>query len=269
MISMGIDIGTRFIKVCLVEGDAIIGSACREVSRRIDKALKTVVGESLTNAGIKKRHIQTSVSTGFGAHLARDVYYTLDEAPCVARAAFQLLPEVRTVVDIGGLFINVAYLDDNGKFGHSIVTERCAAGSGKFLEVIAEAIGVPLSMVSVQALRSTDPYVLSSGCAVFAESEVISQVNTGRNSDDILAGIINSLASKATTQITRGGVKEKLTLVGGVAVVSALKLALQEQLGYAIEEYPGDPQLAAAYGAALLAQDQNGRRARVRAFPGL
>ncbi len=252
MISLGYDIGTRFVKACLVRDTEIIGSSCLEIGKNFKNTLKSVKSEALNKAGIRGFRINRVVSTGFGASLVRERRHQLGIAPCIACAAFHLDPEIRTIVDIGGLFINVISLDDRGHVQDFYEVEKCAAGSGKFIEVIATAIGIPLGEISDIALLSSNPYAMTSGCAVFAESEVISQVNTGARREDVLAGLIGAVVSKTSSMLVRSEARDKIVLTGGVTRIPAFMSFLERELKREVFMLDLDPQMAAAYGAALI-----------------
>jgi predicted CoA-substrate-specific enzyme activase len=254
MITAGIDVGTRFIKVCVTDGDGLRGSACAEMGPHFDVIVRSLLKEARLQAKAGRWEIKKIIATGFGGHLVKKAAYTLGEAACTARAAFFFNRDVRTVIDLGGIFITVSTIDENGFLEATHINERCAAGSGKFLEMIAEAVGVPFAMISSLASQSTKPYSFSSNCAVFAESEIISQVNAGMKSSDVLAGVIRAVASKAASLIDGADAKDSIALIGGLAKVQAVREMLTGLTGRKTITLPVDSQLAAAFGAALIAQ---------------
>jgi predicted CoA-substrate-specific enzyme activase len=194
--------------------------------------------------------------------------FTLGEAACTARAAFFLDRNVRTVIDLGGLFITVSTLDENGFLETTHVNERCAAGSGKFLEMVAEAVEVPFAAISSIAAASSQPYSFSSSCAVFAESEIISQVNAGMKSSDVLAGVIKAIASKTASLIESAGANDNIVLIGGLSKVAAVREMLTGLTGRKMMTLPIDSQLIAAFGAALIAQGKMMRKRQGAAATG-
>lgn len=252
MITLGYDIGTRFVKACIVKDTEIIGSSCLETGRDFKLTLKTLRSEVLKEAGIRSYKINKIVSTGFGAGLIKKSHYRPGAVPCIACAAHHLDGNARTIVDVGGLFITVISIDENGSVLNSYEVEKCAAGSGKFLETISTAIEIPLVNISDIAITSRNPYSMTSGCAVFAESEVISQINTGARKEDILAGLINSIVSKTTAMLVRSDAKDRIIITGGVTKFAAFKSFLEKELKKEVYYLDLDHQLAAAYGAALI-----------------
>ena len=264
MISSGIDVGTRFVKACIVEENQLLGCAVEDVSRDIDKVIKRVHQKALDKAGVKKRHVKRTVSTGYGADLVKKASFSMSGAHCVAKAAHVLDSAVRTVLDCGGLFITVASLDDHGAFDRTLTNDKCAAGSGKFLEMSAQAIEIPFSSISEFASQSSEPYVISSNCAVFAESEIITQVNAGRDNTDIIAGVLSSIAGRAATLFDRIQAKDDVALAGGLATVKAFVKMFEDMTGRKTVSLSMPPQNLAAFGAALMAGEGKPRRRLLR-----
>lgn len=259
MITAGFDIGTRFFKICLTEGLCILASFCGEAGRDPDRAIRSAYRTLLRKAGLTPRLVEKIIATGHGADLVRGAAYKLLEPACIARAVHRTDPCVRTVVDVGSLFIRIVSIDENGFLEDSLLNEPCAAGSGKFLELVCDALDVPFQCVSEHAAASREPYVLTSTCAVFAESEVISQINAGARSEDILAGIVQSIVSKVVTLLVKSGAAEGRTaLIGGVSAVPLFREELARAAGRDFTLLPLSPQMVPAYGAALLAQGRPG-----------
>ncbi|MFA5323983.1 MAG: acyl-CoA dehydratase activase [Smithella sp.] len=254
MITAGVDVGTRFIKVCVTDGESLRGAACAEMGANFDAIIRSLLKEARVQAQVGRWDIKKIIATGFGGHLVKKAAFTLGESACTARAAFFFDRHVGTVIDLGGLFITVATIDENGFLETTHINERCAAGSGKFLEMVAEAVEVPFAEISSCAAESRQPYSFSSNCAVFAESEIISKVNTGMKSSDILAGVIMAIASKAASLIEGAGAKDNIVLIGGLSKISAVREMLTGLTGRNMVMLPIDGQLIAAFGAALIAQ---------------
>lgn len=260
MITAGVDVGTRFLKVCVTDGERLLGSACAEMGPHFDAIIRSLLKEARIQARAGRWEIKKIIATGFGGHLVKKAAFTLGEAACTARAAFFLDRNVRTVIDLGGLFITVSTLDENGFLETTHVNERCAAGSGKFLEMVAEAVEVPFAAISSIAAASSQPYSFSSSCAVFAESEIISQVNAGMKSSDVLAGVIKAIASKTASLIESAGANDNIVLIGGLSKVAAVREMLTGLTGRKMMTLPIDSQLIAAFGAALIAQGKMMRK---------
>jgi (R)-2-hydroxyacyl-CoA dehydratese activating ATPase len=254
VLTLGHDVGTRFVKCCVVADGGLVGSACLQIEERLDGALSRVRRAALAEAGVHRFRIRRSAATGLGAAAAgRSVPVAVPQ--CLARVARLQVPRPRTVIDVGGLFIHVAALNEEGRLVEGLQSDRCAAGSGRFLETLAEAAGVPFSELSACAAESRTPYVMTSSCAVFAESETISQANQGVDKRDLLAGALIALAHKVASMAQRLGVTPPVALTGGVARLPAFRSALAAALGQELVLLTVDLQLAPAYGAALFAQE--------------
>jgi predicted CoA-substrate-specific enzyme activase len=256
MITAGFDIGTRVIKVCIVDDTEILGFAKSEIETDVEKIIETIYENTLRNIGLKRRDIKKIIATGYCSELVKDAAYTISEFPCIARAAYHLDNNIRTVIDIGNLFVCVATINDNGFFDDSISNEKCATGSGGFLEMASEAIEIPFESITESALQSKagKSYIITSSCAVFAESEIISQVNNGMDKNDIIAGVINSIVLRVVSLLEKINVRDKICLIGGVSKVEAFRLKFEEMISKKTSTLSVDPQIIAAYGAALIAQ---------------
>ena len=261
MITAGFDIGTRAFKICLVEDTRMLSSVCRLADRNLERSISDCYKQLLAGQSLSRRQVKKAIATGYGANLVKYADFELSEPACLARAAHHIDTGISTIVDIGALFIRIVRIDENGFLEDSDVNEPCAAGSGKFLELVAEALAVPFDGISEIARRSHKPYAITSTCAVFAESEIISQVNTGMASEDILAGALDALVSKIMALLGKsGGTIGGLALTGGVAKIPALREKLTAALGSNLIDIPLDLQMIPAYGAALLAQGRTRRR---------
>jgi predicted CoA-substrate-specific enzyme activase len=260
MMTAGVDVGTRFIKVAVTDGEDLRGFADAEMGPHFDAIIRSLFKDARRQAGVGRWGIKKIIATGFGGHLVKKAAFTLGEAACAAKAAFSLNCRVRTVVDLGGLFITVSTLDQNGFLETTRVNERCAAGSGKFLEMVADALGVSFEKISSLASSSTNPYAFVSNCAVFAESEIISQIHAKVKSEDLLAGVVNAVASKAASLLDGAGAQDDIALIGGLSKIPAVRQSLSELTGRKMLVLPIEAQAVSAFGAALLAQGNKTRR---------
>ncbi len=192
------------------------------------------------------------VTTGYGrmgiAFRERDV----TEITCHAKGAHFLDPSVRTVIDIGGQDSKVIRLDENGTVRDFVMNDKCAAGSGRFLEMMAQSLGITLEEMSVMGFEAQEDIVISSMCSVFAQSEVVSLIASGKRLQDIVHGINCSVAAKVTALAGRSGLQREWMMTGGVArnrgVVAAIEERLQGKL-----LIPEEPEICGALGAALVA----------------
>jgi (R)-2-hydroxyacyl-CoA dehydratese activating ATPase len=260
MITAGFDIGTKFIKVCIVKNGAIVGYDIRELKGTFQNVVKASYKAALNMAHMFGFLIKAKGATGFGSNLIKQADFTLDTETCAAKAATFFNPKTRTVIDAGALFINICSIGENGKILDRAENEKCAAGSGKFLEIVASSLHVPVEQISDFASKSTNPYKISNSCAVFAESEVISRINMGEVPNDIIAGIIKSIGQKVFTMYTKTEASPPVTVIGGLAKIPYFVQSLSETLKEDIDVISMDPQLAGAFGAAIFAAERKARR---------
>jgi len=212
---------------------------------------------ALSRANIAQDQISYCVATGFGKKAVPYADADSAEIVCLNRAFRVLNTSVRTVIDAGGQSMRAINLSDKGKVLDSTVNEKCAAGTGRFIEVMAKALELPLEEVSALAFESKSPVAITSQCGVFAESEVITYVNEGRNRADIVAGIARSVAAKVSSLVRRISLEQEVAMVGGVALNAGVKHYVEEELGVKLVDLEAHPQLYGALGAALLAREKH------------
>lgn len=254
--AVGIDIGslTGKIVVLFVEEKGIIQKY--SLIKRVGYNPTSIADELLHSANsflnIELRDISYIISTGYGRKLVSFANRAITEITCHASGAYFINPAIRTIIDIGGQDSKVIRINDQGQVQDFEMNDKCSAGTGRFLEVMADALEVELSDFGRLALDSTNPASISSTCTVFAESEVISRLNQGANRIDIIAGIHRTISQKIATLIARVGVQKSVALTGGVALNPGVKVMLEEQINMPIE-VPSEPQCIGALGAALIA----------------
>jgi predicted CoA-substrate-specific enzyme activase len=254
MITAGFDIGTRVIKACIVDDGKIVGWSKSTLEDRIDKVIENAFSSALDKAGVKKGKVEKILATGYCSEMLKGKIHPVSEALCISKAAYLLDKKIRTVIDIGGLSINIITIDDNGHLKDTISNDRCAAGSGKFLEMVSEATEISMSSISSSVMASERPCSIKSNCAVFAESEVISRINAGHDGNDIVASVLYSIASRAVTLLEKISAPDDMVLIGGVSKIGVLRSILENLAARNIAELPADPQIISALGAALIAQ---------------
>ncbi len=252
IITLGVDIGSTASKaLALEDGLDIIGTAVIDVgagttgpSRAIEEVLK--------NAGVTKDDVDYVVATGYGRNSLEEADFQMSELSCHAKGAHFLFPHVHTIIDIGGQDSKALKIGENGMLETFVMNDKCAAGTGRFLDVIAKVLEISLDDLEEYDARSTEDVAISSTCTVFAESEVISQLAKGTKSEDIIKGIHRAIASRVGSLAKRVGLKDDVIMTGGVALNKGMIRALEETLGFDIEtsEYC---QLNGALGAAVFA----------------
>lgn len=254
MITAGLDIGTRVVKACIVDNGSMVGWSKSELNDRMDKVIKKAYGSALDKAGIRKGKVEKVLTTGYCSEMLNGKIQPVSEALCISKAAHFFDDTIRTVIDIGGLSINIITIDDNGHLKDTISNYRCAAGSGKFLEMVSKATEISFSSISLSVVTAERPCSIKSNCAVFAESEVISRINAGHDGNDIIASVLYSIASRAVTLLEKISAPDDIALIGGVSKIGVLRLILENLVARNITELPADPQMMSALGAALIAQ---------------
>lgn len=253
--TMGIDIGSTTSKcVVLRDGSEIvatslytggIGTASPDRAR----------AEAMVVAGLKQGELRASAATGYGRNRVENVDHNVSELSCHALGAHMIFPEVRTIIDIGGQDAKVISLSETGKMKDFLMNDKCAAGTGRFLDVMANVLQIPVDGMANLAAEASVPAQISSTCTVFAESEVISQLANGTPMPDILAGICESVASRTASLAKRIPIVPEVTMSGGVAQNAAVRNALARHLGVEIC-FSKLAQLFGAIGAARYAYEK-------------
>lgn len=253
---LGIDVGSTTSKCAIVDdGSKVVGWGLYRAgagTQGPEKALDEVYSKT----GVRPQAIAASCSTGYGRHLLDWTDFQVSELTCHAKGAALLFPGVRTVIDIGGQDAKVLSLSADGVLDNFVMNDKCAAGTGRFLDVMASIFGCDVSELSALDEQSERIAQISSTCTVFAESEVISKLAAGTSIPDIVAGVHVSVADRAYGLAKRLGVKPNVVMTGGVAQNAALCRRLAEKLGcdIAVSEYS---QVNGAIGAAMLAREKS------------
>jgi len=255
MFTLGVDIGSTTAKaVILKDGEEIKASSIVIATVGTDgvtRAIENIFSES----GISKEEIGFTVATGYGRKTYAGADLQLSELTCHAVGVHHEFGGVRTVIDIGGQDAKVLSLNDQGRMVNFAMNDKCAAGTGRFLDVMANILHLDISQLEAEAAKAVQPADISSTCTVFAESEVISQLASGVQIPDLVAGICKSVASRVASLAKRVGVREQVCMSGGVARNAGVRNAMEQALGVRIV-YSERAQLMGAIGAALYAYDK-------------
>ncbi|MFN3533395.1 MAG: acyl-CoA dehydratase activase [Candidatus Brocadia sp.] len=250
----GIDIGSTTTKVVIMRGHTIIGSKTSSTGTNCKKTVKLLLSEMLEDYNLREDEIQYTVATGYGRRIVpADEIVT--EITANAKAAKWLMRDkvkVRTLINIGGQDCKVISLDDNGIITDFAMNDKCAAGTGRFLEVMSRILEVELDELGILSEKAEDIPHINSLCTVFGESEVISLLSQGRKVEDIIAGIHKSIAKRIGSMVKKIGIKEAVFFDGGPAFNKGLKSALEQELNADLH-VPSDPQITTALGAAIIA----------------
>ncbi|MGD2250162.1 MAG: acyl-CoA dehydratase activase [Candidatus Methanofastidiosia archaeon] len=247
----GIDIGASTAKVVVIN-KKVLAALVIPTKFNIVETAKTVFENGLKKAGITKKDVVYVVATGYGRHVVPMASKTITEITCHATGAYHIDNTVKTVIDIGGQDSKGIALDQ-GNVHDFVMNDKCAAGTGRFLEVMAGALEVDLKELGELSTMSQEKISISSTCTVFAESEVISYKNQGKKKEDIIAGVHEAIASRVHAMVNQIPVKETIMITGGVAFNRGVVNALAEKIGNPVT-VPENPQIVGALGAALLAK---------------
>lgn len=250
----GIDIGSTYTKaVALEQTGAVRATAIRRTGYKPAVAAEAVFDDLMANAQVSREEISYVATTGYGRYMVPFRHTQITELTCHAVATGYHFPSVRTILDIGGQDIKAIRIDERGRVRAFRLNDKCAAGTGAFLEKTARYLGLATSDIGPYAMRSTGPVEISSVCAVFAESEVINHLAAGIAPEDIVEGAILALGGRAVQLMKRVGLEGDFALAGGMTNNSAMVAALEAKLGSPLQLPPnGLGQLNGAFGAALL-----------------
>jgi len=220
------------------------------------RAAEKVIEGALQKAGLSLEGLGLVVATGYGAANVAFAAQQATELACQGRGINHLFPQARTIIDVGGQASKIIKVDARGRVTDFAISEKCAAGSGRFLQVIARVLGVNLEDIGPLSLKSSDGVKFSTSCAVFAESEAISRITEGARKEDILAGVHHAIAAKILNLVQRVGLERECAITGGGAKDVGLVKRVEERLGMQLL-VPQEPQITAALGAALVARERS------------
>ncbi len=252
--TLGIDIGSSYAKAVICEDRRLIAASVLPSGGNYRETASSVITDVLTQAGLASSAVTTTVTTGYGAQ-AVPADHTATDIACHAAGIHSLFPAVRTLIDIGAQYSRVMRLNDDGKVISFLLNEKCAGGSGKFLQVIARILKITVEEIGDLSRTATHPVEFTTACAVFAESEAVSRIAEGATPGDIVAGIHNAMASKIATLATRIGLTQPCAVTGGGARDSGLVEAIAAELALPLS-VAHDPQITAALGAALIGAER-------------
>jgi len=254
MITAGIDIGSISTKATVLSDGKLLGTRLIFTGYNAEAAGRAVFEELLKELGLERSAIRRVISTGYGRNSVKFVDKAVTEITCHGAGAHYLDPLVRSIIDIGGQDSKAIVIDGKGKVKNFAMNDKCAAGTGRFLEVMARALEVDLEVFGNLSLRAGNPSKISSLCTVFAESEVISLISKGESRENIIAGIHESIAARVAAMANRVGMIPPLVMTGGVAKNAGMVKALEKKLGFSIL-VSGYAQVNGAIGAAVLAMN--------------
>lgn len=251
----GVDIGSLVTKTVILRNGNILSYSIIDSRSDPEESAKQSLEEAVRKAGLKEDEIAFIVATGYGRVAFKKAHRIVTELSCHARGAHFLHPVTRTIIDIGGQDSKVMRIDKDGNMVDFSMNDKCAAGTGRFLEVMSHALEIPLEEIGNFSLQSSNPLRLSSTCTVFAETEVISLLAAKQKKEDIAAGLHSAIARRVGNMVKSFGIEKDVVFTGGVAKNHGVRKALEEFLNIKFAPLLHDPQIVGALGAALFAKD--------------
>jgi len=252
----GVDVGSISAESVIVDEEGrVVGQAIGATGADSAAAAGRTFAEALEQAGLEPSQIGRVVSTGYGRERVSFAHDKITEITCHGRGALHLFPEARTVIDIGGQDSKAIRVDERGRVMSFQMNDKCAAGTGRFLEVMARALEVDLIEMGPLALESKNRVSVSSVCTVFAESEVVGLIHQGVDKRDIIRGIHAAIADRTRSLVGRVGITPELVMSGGVAKNPGVVAELEERIGCRLR-LPPEPQIVGALGAAVIAAER-------------
>jgi len=256
MIVAGCDIGSLTAKALIMEKGQVLSDAVMRATVRPADSANAVMQIALDKAGMTMDRVDYVVGTGYGREQIPFVDSVESEISCHAKGAWRVSPSVRMVIDIGGQDAKATRMDDSGAVARYIYNDKCASGTGRFLEVMADALEVPLDDMGRLGTTSKEKLTISNQCVIFAETEVVSLVNEGKDTADIVNALHHALAKRVASLARSIEVKQDVVMTGG-AKNSGVFQALSEALNLELKALDGvDPQIMGALGAALYAEEK-------------
>jgi predicted CoA-substrate-specific enzyme activase len=256
-IAAGCDVGSLTTKTVVLDNKRILGAAIVRSGPKPAESAQQVMKKVFEETGLSQTDINCFVGTGYGRDKISFVDHAVSEISCHARGAKWLLPSTRTIFDIGGQDCKVIRLDNQGQVEKFVTNDKCASGTGRFLDVMAKVMNIEISELSSLSTRSKAPVSLASVCTVWAQADVIKLINNRHPAEDICAGINTAMANRVSMLANTLKIQKDVCITGGVAKNDGVVTALNKILGIRIRRIKRiDPQLTGAVGAALFAQEK-------------
>jgi predicted CoA-substrate-specific enzyme activase len=251
---LGVDIGSSSSKAIVIDADGrILGGHTVNMGTGSDGP-RLSVDRALDQAGLRRSDIRRCVATGYGRMLYEAADKQVTEISCHAKGAHFLFPTARALIDVGGQDAKVVRIAENGMVENFAMNEKCAAGTGRFLEVMTRVLGCGIEELSDLAERGRPGIDISNTCTVFAESEVISRLASGASREDVALGAHRSVAQRIAGLCARTGLADDVVMSGGVALNRSVVSAIEQEIGRPVARL-ANPQAIGALGAALFAAE--------------
>jgi len=254
MLFCGIDIGSLTGKCVILENDKIISHSISQVTKNPILTSQIVFFDALNKINKRPEDIDFCVATGYGREKVPYANKSISEISCHGLGAFILDPKIRTVIDVGGQDCKIILLDDQGSLKDFVMNEKCAAGTGRYLEIMADLLNLSLEELGKISLKSQSPVKMNSVCSIYAQSEVLYYISKKVKKEDIAAGINRAMAERVVSLFRKLYLQPEFTISGGVAKNIGVVKNLEQILNIKFKNLPIDSQLVGAFGAAHFAQ---------------
>ena len=255
MIYCGVDIGASSIEIVLFDGAQIIGSMVTQSGNSPIENGRRAFEKALDAAELRPEDVAATVATGYGRNYFKGAERSCSEIICHAKGVSYLFPSACTVIDIGGQDSKLIEMDGSGRPVDFVMNDRCAAGTGRFIEMSGSVVGIPVENMNESISPDDGQVDISSMCAVFAESEIIGLLQGGCKPQVILNGVFRAVARRTMSMAGRAKVRKEVVFTGGVAKIRGVALALQKETGIEMH-IPHNPQITGALGAAIIASEK-------------
>ncbi|GAI13023.1 unnamed protein product, partial [marine sediment metagenome] len=232
MIVAGVDVGSSTAKVVVLSGESIVSYAIISTGAESANSAQKVMDKALAEAGLSLSQVGGVVATGYGRVIVPFATETITELSCHAKGANWLFPSVRTILDMGGQDCKAIRCDGAGRLTNFVMNDKCAAGTGRFLELMAIVMDLPLEELGRLSLEAKEEVRINSTCTVFAKSEVASLIRQGRDKRDILAGLHATLSTRVYTLLRKVGIEKDFAITGGIGRNVGVVRRVEELVGF-------------------------------------
>ena len=256
MIVAGCDVGSLTGKAVILKNGSILSYGIVPTTPKPERTARNAMDEALKKGSLTLEDIEFIVGTGYGRVKIPFAIKEISELTCHGKGAHSFIPSIRTIIDVGGQDCKVIKVNKDGKILDFAMNDKCAAGTGRFLEVMAKTLELKLDDLGPISLKSKNQAKITAQCSVFAETEVVSLMADGAEVADIVAGIHDTIASRIMTLVYRVGLEEDIAISGGVAKNIGVVEFIEKKMGLKTVKLPVDPQIIGAIGAALIAKDE-------------
>jgi predicted CoA-substrate-specific enzyme activase len=253
---MGIDIGSAYSKGVIIRDSELVAHYVIPSGANYQTAAETIRQELLKQVNLTQSDINDTVATGTGAGNVPFASRQVSDIVCTARGINSIFPQTRTAIDVAGQSTKVIRINEQGMVANFTVSEKCAAGSGRFIEVIANVLRIDLKDFGPLSLKSSNPITFGTGCAVFGESEAITRVAEGIPKEDIAAGVNKALANKISSLVKKLKLEQPCAICGGGALNIGLVKTVEQEMNIKLL-VPPQPRIVTARGAAVIARTSN------------